>query len=193
MPRATGAFDAGPRARPSGFTRSDDVRPSVSWQTDAMDDTASRRARRPRAIEYSDWYSRRLVMHRIASYAELPLFAGEYVVGEQILRAEQRGFPPHSLRTAHAVVADGLIGLFAFNTVTGAWNLWDSRRDPAGRTRRLIHTALMLLSDAGFAATATAGSGARFSLRNAQIHRSLAEGSMGVALVGTGMMWFWRN
>ncbi len=109
-------------------------------------------------------------MHRIASFAELPLFAGEYVVGEQILHDERRGFPPHSLRTAHSVVADGLIGLFAFNTLTGGWNLWESRSDPAGRTRRLVHTALMLMSDAGFAATAMAGGAAKHSLPNAQMH-----------------------
>jgi len=148
---------------------------------------------RPKAIEYSDWYYRRLTMHRIASFAEPPLFVGEYILGEQLLHDERHGFPPRSLRSAHQYVADGLAVLFVFNTVTGGWNLWESRHDPAGRARRILHTVLMLASDAGFAATGASGGGAKHLLSNAQTHRSLAEASMGIALGGTAMMWLWRN
>ena len=148
---------------------------------------------RPRAIEYSDWYYRRLTMHRIASYAELPLFAGEYVLGERLINDEQHGRPPSGLVTAHVLVATGLGTLFAFNTVTGAWNLWESRKDPAGRTRRELHTLLMLASDAGFLATAAAGGDAKHSVSNADLHRSLAIASIGLGSAGTIMMWVWRN
>jgi hypothetical protein len=158
---------------------------------------------RPRAIEYSDWYYRRLTMHRIASYVEFPLFAGEYVLGDRLLHDQaQLGFSPpgqHTTRvpsgllTAHTLVAGGLAVLFGFNTITGGWNLWQSRRDPAGRTRRIVHTVLMLASDAGFAATGAAGGGAKHSLSNADTHRSLAEASMGVAGAGTIMMWVWNH
>src|SRR6185437_70122 len=97
--------------------------------------------RRPRAIEYSDWYARRLEIHRIGSYTMLPLFAAEYTLGNQLLH----GADPHSATGhAHALVAGGIGVLFVVNTGTGLWNLWDSRQDPAGRTRRLLHSSLML-------------------------------------------------
>jgi len=41
------------------------------------------------------------------------------------------------------------------NSVTGVWNLWESRHQPAGRTRRTLHGLLMLAADAGFGATAS--------------------------------------
>jgi hypothetical protein len=133
-------------------------------------------------------------MHRIASYAELPLFAGEYFLGDQLLHDQKHGGRrPSGLVTAHVLVATGLGGLFAFNTVTGGWNLWESRKDPAGRTRRMLHTALMLLADGGFFATALAGGQAKQSISNAELHRNLAVASMGIGTVGTVMMWVWRN
>jgi hypothetical protein len=195
--------DIGPRAAPSGFARPMDGGWEVAGgltvpgmgtvSVGAASDTGRPRSKRPRAIEYSDWYYRRLMMHRIASFAELPLFATEFVLGERVLHDEQHGFPPSSLRTAHSAVADGLLILFGFNTITGGWNLWASRHDPAGRPRRLVHTLLMLVSDAGFLATAQAGGPAKHHLNAANTHRALAEGSMGVALAGTAMMWLWRN
>jgi hypothetical protein len=132
-------------------------------------------------------------MHRIGSYVEFPLFAGEYVLGERLLHDERYGVPPSGLRTAHSAVAGGLAVLFGLNTITGGWNLWEARGDPHGRTRRILHTVLMLASDAGFAATGASGGGAKHSLPNAQTHRSLAEASMGVAGAGTIMMWLWNN
>jgi len=169
----------------------------------APSDTGTRRAARPRAIEYSDWYYRRLTMHRIGSYVEFPLFAGEYVLGERLLHdQEQLGFPPphehidrvpSGLLTAHTMVAGALGVLFALNTITGGWNLWESRREHVGRTRRILHTVLMLASDAGFAAAGASGGGAKHRLSNAQTHRSLAAASMGVAGAGTIMMWVWNN
>jgi hypothetical protein len=173
-------------------------------ETVAPADTVSRRSARPHAVEYSDWYYRRLTMHRIGSYVEFPLFAGEFVLGEQLLHdQEQLGFPPpgrhnidrvpSGLLTAHTMVAGTLGALFGFNTLTGAWNLWESRKQPVGRTRRIVHAAMMAVADFGFAATAAAGGGAKHALSNAQLHRSLAESSMGVAGAGTIMMWVWNN
>lgn len=196
---------AGPRALPVGFRRSADAAVDPSGEAIAPVDTTPPRSKRPRAIEYSDWYYRRLTMHRIGSYVEFPLFAAEYVLGERLLHDQQQigFFPPghhadtprvpSGLLTAHTLVAGGLGVLFGFNAITGGWNLWESRKEPVGRTRRIVHTVLMLVSDVGFAATGAAGGGAKHSLSNADMHRSLAEASMGVAGAGTIMMWVWNR
>jgi hypothetical protein len=145
--------------------------------------------RRRRAVEYSDWYSRRLTIHRIGSYTMLPLFGAEYILGNQLIHGnEESGMKP-----AHVAVATGIGALFTVNTVTGLWNLWDSRSDPAGRTRRTLHAIAMLASDAGFVWTGAIGDGAKQSNANARQHRNVALGSIGVATVGTAMMWLWKN
>ena len=151
------------------------------------------RRRRPRAIEYSDLYGVRLQIHRVASYATLPLFVGEFALGQSLYN-----HPPGSsgTLTAHQITALGLAGLFGINTVTGAWNLWDSRHDPADRTRRYIHAALMFISDAGFVASGASAPGRRRVLRDpsaATTHRTIALTSMGVALVGYGRMLLWKK
>ncbi len=148
---------------------------------------------RPRAIEYSDFYYTRLAIHRIASWAALPLFGAEYFLGQKLYSN-----PPGSRATLqwHQGVALGVAGLFGINTVTGVWNLWDSRKDPAGRARRYIHSALMLAADAGFVAVgATAPSPRRIRLgetSNVGIHRGLAIASMGTALASWVMMLVWK-
>jgi hypothetical protein len=130
---------------------------------------------RPRAVEYSEGYGRRLAIHRIASYAELPLFATEFVLGQKLLSDERNGgTAPGGLKTAHTIVAGGLGALFAVNTVTGVWNLVEARHDPAGRTRRTIHSIGMLLADAGFVWTATLAGDARRSDAAANRHRNAA-------------------
>ena len=149
--------------------------------------------RRPRAIEYSDFYGVRLQIHKAASYATLPLFVGEYFLGQSLYN-----HPPgtSATLTAHQVTALGLAGLFGVNTVTGAWNLWDSRHDPNDKTRRYIHAALMFISDAGFVAAGASAPGRRRVLSDpsaATTHRTIALASMGVALVGYGMMLIWKK
>jgi hypothetical protein len=150
---------------------------------------------RPRAVEYSDFYYARLTIHQIASYATVPLFVAEYILGTKLYNN-----PPGSRSTqdAHRLVALGVAGLFGVNTVTGAWNLWDSRHDPAGRTRRYIHAALMFAADAGFVATGvTAPSPRRILLSgttvNKSTHRTIAIASMGTALASYVMMLLWKN
>src|SRR5258708_5565359 len=83
---------------------------------------------RPRAIEYSNFYTLRATIHRDASYATLPLFVAEYALGRSLYNKAPDS-TSSSLRSAHGVVAAGIEGLFALNTVTGTWNLWDARKD----------------------------------------------------------------
>lgn len=177
---------AGPRLTPSPFAlaSTSDLRPLGSSAADTV------RPRRPRAVEYSDWYARRLAIHRIGSYTMLPLFAAEYALGQRLLSTSPQ---PNWVRPTHLGVAYGLGALFTVNTVTGAWNLWDSRHDETGRTRRIVHTALMLASDAGFAYTGSIGRQGRSSLDASYRHRNAALASMGLSVVGTGMMWFWKD
>ena len=147
--------------------------------------------RRPRAIAYSDAYTTRLTIHRIGSYAMLPLFAAEYALGDRLMNGTST--PPRWVKPTHVGVAVGLGALFATSTVTGVWNLWDSRHDPSGRTRRLVHSALLLAADAGFAYTGLLGDDATHSLDGRRRHRNAALTSIGISTVGTAMMWLWRN
>lgn len=146
-------------------------------------------SRRPRAIEYSDQYYTRLRIHHIASFAELPLFGAEYVLGERLLTDERTGYPPSSLKNAHLGVALGLGALFGVNTVTGVWNLWESRDDPSNRALRIVHSAAMLGADAGFAWAGAIGGNAKNSVVDARHHRAVSVGSMALATAGTAMMW----
>jgi hypothetical protein len=152
---------------------------------------------RQRAIEYSDWYARRLTIHRFGSYAEFPLFAAQYYVGEHLLNDEN---PSQTLRSTHSLLASGTFALFGINSVTGLWNLWDSRRASAGRTRRLLHSLIMLTADAGFAWTGQLADEAddgenlgRIGGFSGSRHRRVALGSMAVSTAGTLMMWFWKD
>lgn len=152
---------------------------------------------RPRAVELGAGYYTRLKIHRIGSYVSLPLFAGEYLLGERLL--DDDGTAPGWVKPAHTSVALALGGVFAANTITGAWNLWESRHQPAGRTRRLVHTALMLAADAGFVYTASlAGEAGREdegprSAEGGRKHRNAAIASISLATVSTVMMWLWKS
>jgi hypothetical protein len=146
--------------------------------------------RRPKAIQYSDWYNRRLTVHRIGSYTMLPLFAAEWSLGQNLLQDQD---PPSWMRGTHQGVAGAIGVLFTVNTITGVWNLWDSRNDPAGRTRRYLHAVAMLASDAGFVWAGAVGGSARRSRSDADTHRAIALTSIGVSTAGTVMMWFWKN
>ena len=176
---------AGPRL-PTPF-------PSVAGQ-DLLDPASADTGRRPRAVEYSDAYFTRLTIHRYASYAELPLFAAEYILGEKLLRDDRAGIRRHStLHAAHVGVAAALGTLFAVNTVTGVWNLWEARHDPAGRPRRMIHAVSMLAADAGFAWAGAIAGGAKHNIADANHHRAVALTSFGIATASTLMMWLWKQ
>jgi len=137
-------------------------------------------------VEYSDAYYTRLTIHRYASYATLPLFVAQYIAGEQLARKGDDA--PNWARSAHPALAGGVGALFAVNTVTGTWNMWEARHDPEGRGRRTLHGALMLLSDAGFAATGALASGAGEDGARRDLHRNVAISSMAVALTSYAIM-----
>jgi len=154
--------------------------------------------RRPRAIEYSNFYTVRLTIHRYASYATIPLFIAEYALGRSLYNTAPDSVSS-SVRSAHGAVALGIAGLFGLNTVTGGWNLWHARKDPAGRARRYVHAALMLVSDAGFVATGALAPSRRAELAGTidpnrrNLHRTVAIASMSTALAGYVMMLFWKS
>src|SRR5690348_2222403 len=102
-------------------------------------DSGARPRPRPHAIEYSDAYATRLTIHKYGSYIELPLFAAEWKLGQDLMD----GTAGSGEKTAHQIAAGGIGALFAVNTVTGVWNLAESWKDPSGRSRRLLHSALM--------------------------------------------------
>ncbi len=153
-------------------------------------DPGQQPASHPVATTYSDAYQLRLKIHKYASFATLPLFATELALGQSLYNTPDTG----SKKTAHAIVGTGIVGLFGVNTVTGVWNLWEGRNDPDGRKLKVLHSVLMLVSDAGFVATtATAPSihrGSTTLTGNPSLHRSLAIGSVGVGTVGYVLMLF---
>jgi hypothetical protein len=139
------------------------------------------------AVEYSDAYYTRLRVHRIGSYTMLPLFAAEYLLGDRLLTGSgEDGW----IKPTHVGVAMGIGGLFAVNTVTGLWNLWDARHDPNGRKLRYAHAALLVAADAGFALTPMF---ADDDGGNRTTHRNVAIGSMSVATLGTVIMWLRKD
>jgi hypothetical protein len=152
---------------------------------------------RPKAIEYSSFYYTRLTIHKYASYATIPLFVAEGIVGQKLYNSTGES----SLRGTHSALAAGIGVLFGVNTVTGVWNLWEGRKNPAGRTRRMIHSVLMLVSDAGFVATASSaphresegGGPVTNEGGSPSTHRTLAITSGSVALAGYLMMLFWKD
>ena len=152
-------------------------------------DTTKRK--RATAVEYSDAYNTRLKIHQILSWTMLPLFAVQYASGNQILQYGSAA--PSWATTLHGPTATALAGVFAVNTITGAWNLWDSRKDPSGRARRYIHSALMFIADAGFVYTGVLSSQAETSFDARQQHKNVAMFSMGVATASWLMMLLWKD
>jgi hypothetical protein len=140
----------------------------------SLDQDPPPRRPRPVAFEYSDAYRTRRRIHVYASVAMLPLFVTQYALGDSLYTSST-----DRKRTAHAVVGSGIGVLFGVNTVTGAWNLWEGRKDPSRRARRLTHGLLMLGADAGFLATAMLAPGDGGG--NRSTHRAVALTSMGVA------------
>lgn len=134
-------------------------------------------------VQYSDWYYRRLDVHRFGSYAMLPLFVAQFVAGTQLAKDEESDWA----EDAHPMLAAGVGVLFASNTITGVWNLWEGRADPRDRKRRFAHATLMMLADAGFLATAMLGDELEDGA-NPGTHRAVAISSMAVATIGWSLM-----
>lgn len=165
-----------------------DARPMPAWANPAATDTQPRRRRH--AIAYSDWYYRRLQIHRWGSWLELPVFGTEYWLGQKLINDVQLA---SWVKPTHTAVAGVLGGLFTINTVTGVWNLYESRHDTDDRALVWTHSALMLASDAGFAITGALGGSAKRSGSGRDNHRNVAIASMSLATAGTLLMWIKRG
>ena len=132
-------------------------------------------------------------IHKYASIATLPLVVSEAIVGQKLL--DDRS--DHSLRSTHSALASGIAVLFGIESVTGAWNMWEARKNPTGRGKRMFHGILMLAADVGFVATAATAphhedDDQRLSRDSASTHRAVAYASFGVATVSYLYMLFTR-
>lgn len=141
---------------------------------------------RRRAVRLSNAYHTRLRIHKVASYAMLPLFAAQYAAGDQLFKKGSAA--PDWAQNSHGVLAAGVAGLFTLNTITGGLNWWETRRQEKGRAWRTTHAALMLLADAGFTATGLLAEDAEESGDDRRLHRTVALTSIGVATASYLMM-----
>lgn len=147
--------------------------------TAAAAEPAADLEQRPMAFTYSEAYNTRRKIHMLASYLTVPLFVTQYVVGQKLYD----GTGGSDSKSLHGAMTAGIAALFAINTVTGGWNLWEGRKDPNGGSRRWIHSLLMFGAEAGFVATGALapdddeGGGSS----NRSTHRNVATGSMGLA------------
>jgi hypothetical protein len=139
--------------------------------------TVTDTTRRRRAAQHSDLYYTRLAIHRWASYATIPLFVAQYVVGQQLYDGDDGN------KSLHVGLGVSIGVLFGINTLTGGWNLVEGWRDT--RVKQKAHAALMLLSDAGFLATAVTTPEGN---DNKSTHRALAITSGVTALVSYALM-----
>jgi hypothetical protein len=141
---------------------------------------------RPKAFEYSNAYATRRKIHFYASFATIPLFVTQYILGDKLYDGTSGG----STRSTHSGVAVGIEALFGVNTVTGVWNMWESRKDPNAGKKRFIHGFMMLGADVGFVATGLLapddeGEGNRSTHRNvAIVSMAVATASYLIMLIG---------
>lgn len=141
---------------------------------------------RRRAVRLSEAYHTRLRIHKVASFTMLPLFAAQYAAGDQLYKKGSAA--PDWAQNSHGVLAAGIAGLFAVNTITGGLNWWETRRHDKGRAWRTAHAALMLLADAGFTTTGVLAERAENSGDDRRLHRTVALTSIGVATASYLMM-----
>jgi hypothetical protein len=150
---------------------------------------------RRKAVQLSEAYEFRAKVHKMASYAILPLFVAEYASGDQLLKKGSDAAPAWA-SGYHGFGAGAIAALFGVNTLTGALNWYETRGQADGRAWRTAHSVLMLLADAGFVATgAMAGDDggdrgypAGNSTDQRRKHRNMAVASMSVAAVSYVMM-----
>lgn len=155
------------------------LRPTLTGSLDlgTPQDTVRRRRK---AFEYSSGYTLRNTIHRRMSYAMLPLFALSYISGDQIL--EKGNDAPSWALNMHRPAATGSAILFGANTFTGGWNLIEGRRDPNGRTKRILHSVLFMGASAGFVYSGTKlANEAEQSSEKRRQHRDVNLVSMGVS------------
>ena len=135
---------------------------------------------RPTAFVYSDGYNTRRKIHMVASYLTVPLFVSQAVAGQKLYNEGTS-----SARSLHDAGMALTIGLFTVNTVTGGWNFFEARKDPNGKTRRLVHSLMMFGADLGFVATAALApdDDEGGSSGDKSLHRTVAISSMSLAAV----------
>ena len=146
----------------------------------------------PAPSPYTHAYEVRKDIHKYASFATLPLFATEFALGESL---NKDTVSSDSKRGLHAAVGTGLVGLFVVETVTGGWNLWQSRHEKEHRTPRMVHSALMIAANAGFVATAVV-TPSRHNLstfdHDKRVHRNIAIASISIGTAGYLLSLFHR-
>lgn len=174
MPTPSVAVDSATMLRPAAFRFA------------SVEDTTVKK-RRPALVSYSDWYGRRLAVHRTLTWTMIPLFAVSYYTGERLAR-DGRINSPYAVRALHPYAATGATVVFGVNTFTGLWNLWDARHDAEGRKRRIAHSVLFMIADAGFAYGGSIGKNGREDPKARDLHRNIALGSMGISYVSMMMM-----
>jgi hypothetical protein len=141
---------------------------------------------RRRAVRLSEAYHTRLLIHKYASYAMLPLFAFQYAAGDQLFKKSSAA--PTWARSGHRIGATAAASLFAINSITGSLNWWETRHQEGGRAWRTLHAGLMMLSEAGFVTTGLLAEPAERSGEKRRLHRTVALTSMSVATVSYLMM-----
>jgi len=147
---------------------------------------------RPKVVEVSDWYGRRLTIHRWVAYATIPVFGVQWAAGDRLFK--HGADAPTWAKTSHRVGATALAGMFTVNTITGAWNWWDSRSVRQGRVLRTVHALTMLGADAAFTyAGAKLSNEAETSSDKRQLHRTIALSAMGVTVVSEIAMKLWNR
>ncbi len=163
------------------FSLSERSAPPLRFEIDPAQAPASR----PRAARVSRGFEIRRKIHKYASIATLPLFISEAIVGQKLFNRTTS--ESDSLRGAHSALAAGIGVLFGVNSVTGVWNMMETRRAPHSG-KRLFHGILMLAADAGFVVTAATAPhrerGVITNSNDASTHRAIAFTSFGVATVG---------
>lgn len=156
----------------------------------ADDDTIPRRRRK--SVNVSEWYSRRLTVHRYIAYSTLPVFALQYAAGTQLY--DKGAGAPTWAKTMHRVGATALAGMFTVNTVTGVWNWWDSRSVEQNRVLRTVHALTMLGTDFAFSYTgAKLSNEAENSADKRRLHREVALVSIGVTVASGLAMKIWNK
>jgi hypothetical protein len=147
---------------------------------------------RPKVIELSDWYYRRLTIHRWVAYGTLPVFGAQWAAGQRLYDDSREA--PTWAKTTHRVGATLLAGGFTVNTVTGLWNLWDSRSVEQGRVLRTIHGLSILVADGMFTyAGAKLSDEAEQSSAKRREHRTIALSAMALTTVSGVAMKLWNK
>jgi hypothetical protein len=167
----------------------------LTRSADTMPPFADTVRKRPKVVEVSEWYSRRLTIHRYVAYGTIPVFAAQWIAGNRLYSDSKTGAAtPSWAKTTHRTGATLLAGAFTVNTVTGAWNWWDSRSTPQGRLLRTAHALSMIAADAAFTyAGVKLSDEAEQSSDKRRQHRQVALSAMALTAVSGVAMKLWNR